>query len=272
MPEESRFIFVEGDPLFTVLHTPAASGSHGVVCCHPLGEEKLWSHRVLVSFARELAERGFAVLRFDFRGEGESGRDFVQSDVESRVADVHGAINALREAVPGLTSISLVGLRFGGSVAALAASRRDDVGRIVVWDPVPDGEAYMQAVLRINIAAQMTLHRRVIADREAMVAELEAGRPVNIEGYSLGLALFKEAAALQLADVLQRYRGRTLLVQIGAEAAPPRKDLAALTADAPRVETRRVPEEPFWREIKTYYQRADRLFPVTFEWLETQAS
>lgn len=272
MAEDPRFITVDGDPLFTVLHTPAAAAAHGVVCCHPLGEEKLWSHRVFVSFARELADRGYAVMRFDFRGEGDSGRDFAQSDLETRVADVHAAIGALREAVPGLASVSLVGLRFGGSIAALAAGQRDDIARVIVWDPVPDGAAYMQSVLRINIAAQMALHRKVITDREAMVASLEAGRTVNIEGYDLGLALYKAASGLLLADVLPRYAGRTLLVQIGAETLPPRKDLAAMAAASPAIETRTAPEEPFWREIKTFYQRADRLFQVTLEWLEPKAS
>src|SRR5688500_16249550 len=181
-------------------------------------------------------------MRFDFRGEGDSVRAFAESDLESRVADVDAAIAALREAVPGLASVSLVGLRFGGSIAALAASRRDDVARVVVWDPVPDGAAYMQSVLRINIAAQMALHRKVITDREAMVASLEAGRTVNIEGYDLGLALYKSASSLLLADVLPRYGGRTLLVQIGAETLPPRKDLAALVAASPAAETRNAPE------------------------------
>ena len=72
--------------------------------------------------------------------------------------------------------------------------------------------------------------------------------------------------------MLPRYAGRTLLVQICAETLPPRKDLAALAAAAPAVETRNAPEEPFWREIKTFYQRADRLFQVTLDWLEAKAS
>jgi alpha/beta superfamily hydrolase len=269
--EDPRFVTVDGDPLFTVLHTPAGTATRGVVLCHPLGEEKLWSHRVFVTFARELAERGLAVIRFDFRGEGDSGRDFLASDLDTRVADVHAAIDVLREAVPAVTGLTLVGLRFGGSVAAVCASGRTDVERLVIWDPVPDGAAYMQAVLRTNIAAQMALHRKVITDREAMVATLEAGGAVNIEGYDLGLGLYRAASTLMLADVLPRCAGRTLLVQIGAETLPPRKDLAALAAASPRVETRQAAEEPFWREIKTFYQRADRLFPATIDWLEAGA-
>ena len=42
------------------------------VFCHPLTEEKLWTHRVFVTFARELAAAGHTVLRFDYRGNGDS--------------------------------------------------------------------------------------------------------------------------------------------------------------------------------------------------------
>jgi len=37
-------------------------------------------------------------------------------------------------------------------------------------DPVTDGSAYMQSVLRINLAYQMALHRRVVAGRDELVA------------------------------------------------------------------------------------------------------
>ena len=53
--------------------------------CHPLGEEKLWAHRVFVSLARDLANAGFVVLRFDCRGEGDSDRDARQSIPPCRV-------------------------------------------------------------------------------------------------------------------------------------------------------------------------------------------
>ena len=43
----------------------------GIVFCHPFGEEKLWTHRVFVTFARRLAAAGHAVLRFDHRANGE---------------------------------------------------------------------------------------------------------------------------------------------------------------------------------------------------------
>ena len=46
----------------------------------------------------------------------------------------------------GAAKVSLIGLRFGATLAALTASRRQDIDRIVLWDPVPDGRSYLEDV------------------------------------------------------------------------------------------------------------------------------
>ena len=70
------------------------------------------------------------------------------SDCSTRVADTRAAIDELKRQVPGLDRVTLVGLRFGATLAAAAAAGRDDVERLVLWDPVVDGADYMQSVLR----------------------------------------------------------------------------------------------------------------------------
>ena len=54
---ETPFFFPSGKhSLFGILHQPAAATClPAFVFCHPFGEEKLWTHRVFVSFARRLA-------------------------------------------------------------------------------------------------------------------------------------------------------------------------------------------------------------------------
>ena len=94
MTENAYFLPLGGERLFAFLHLPGGPARGGIVLCAPLAEEKLWSHRVFVSFARELAARGFAVLRFDFRGEGDSDRRFEESDLDTRLADTHAACGA----------------------------------------------------------------------------------------------------------------------------------------------------------------------------------
>jgi exosortase A-associated hydrolase 2 len=259
MHEECRFLDLNGEHIFCGLHRPAQPASRGVVMCHPLGEEKLWSHRVFVSFARDLAAAGIAVLRFDFRGEGDSSRDFQEADLETRIRDTCLAVDALREFIPSVTDVTLVGLRLGASVAAAAAVRRSDVARLVLWDPVIDGAAYMQAVLRLNLMYQMAIHRRVIENREALVARLGNGETINIEGYEVAAPLYRQVTEFRLQDVLRDFAGETVVLQINPGETPVKPELVALMEAIPRCRVDVVPEEPFWKEITTFYQRAQNL-------------
>jgi exosortase A-associated hydrolase 2 len=265
--EEALFLDLAGEQLFAFLHRPAAPTGRGIVLCAPLGEEMLWSRRVFVTFARELAARGYAVLRFDYRGEGDSDRWFQETSLTTRVQDTGFAIDSLRRLMPGTEDITLAGLRLGAGIAAAAATARDDVQQLVLWDPVLDGADYMQGVLRLNLMFQMALHRKVIENREQLAELLKRGETVNIEGYELGQALFEEVSAFRLGDCLPRFAGRSLLLSIPPREAPPQEALVALGAACGSATVLSANEEPFWREIKTFYQRADRLFDKTFTWL-----
>ena len=83
--------------------------------CAPLAEEKLWSHRVFVALRASSPGRAIAVLRFDYRGEGDSDRPFETQRLTTRIADTRAAIDDLRRQVPGLERVTLVGLRLGAT-------------------------------------------------------------------------------------------------------------------------------------------------------------
>lgn len=263
MQEDYQFLDLEGERVFAALHRPTQQPFRAIVMCHPLGEEKLWSHRVFVSFARELAAAGVAVLRFDFRGEGDSDRDFQQTDFESRISDCNVAVDAVRRMNPSVTEVTLLGLRAGAAVAAAVAGRRSDLSRLVLWDPVIDGAAYMQAVLRLNLMYQMARHRKVVENREELVERLARGETVNIEGYEVAEPLFRQLSDFKLDDALQRFHGEVLIVQVNQGEAEARPDLAALAASNVRCHFDMAQEEPFWKEIRTFYQRAPELTRAT---------
>jgi exosortase A-associated hydrolase 2 len=238
--------------------------------CHPLAEEKLWAHRVFVSFARELAVAGFVVIRFDFRGEGDSDRDFEQSDFKTRIEDVDLAIDSIRELHPTVTDVTVLGLRLGASIAAAAAARRNDVSRLILWDPVIDGATYMQNVLRLNLMYQMAQHHKVIENRDALVARLANAETVNIEGYELPEPLFRQVSNFRLLDTLARFTGAVLVVQINQGDAPVKPELSELANSHRGSTVELVQEEPFWKEIKTFYQRAPELTRASLQSLEAK--
>lgn len=273
MNETPLFFQRESQRLFGVLHQPvAAPAQTGYVFCHPFAEEKLWAHRVFVSFARELAARGYAVLRFDFRGHGDSDGYFEEATIESYQTDIEAAAVALRERAPSVRHLGLLGLRLGATLAALVAERSaTGVDRLVLWDPIIDGEKYGQEILMTNLATQMATHGKVVTDRAKLAAQMEAGATVNIDGYEMSGAIFRQIGSLSLSTSTPQFGGNCFIAQIDRGPKPLRADLSALKQRYGSAELAQVVEQPFWKEIKEFYNRADNLFAPTLDWISRQA-
>ncbi len=256
-----------GYSLFGVFHEPVGSPTgEAFVFCHPFGEEKLWTHRVLVSFARLLAERGHAVLRFDYMGNGDSHGTFQASSLGTMISDVRAAVRQA-SSLAGTTRISLLGLRLGASIACLAADELPEVPHLVLWAPIVDGARYMQELLRSNVATQMATYNEVRLDRNALVELMRQGQTVNVDGYEMALPMYDEVSAVALRSGPRRHPS-PLIVQIDRRPGNPSAETQqfAATFEAPTVLA--VAEEPFWKEIPQFYQRAPNLFGATLGWLE----
>lgn len=267
---ETPFYFPNGGrSLFGILHQPAEPGGRPpFVFCHPLAEEKLWAQRVFVSFARHLAARGHAVLRFDYMGNGDSEGDFRESSLSTALSDVRCAIDHVRRAAGG-GPVSLLGLRLGATIASLAAEDAADVRHLVLWAPLVDGARYMQELLRINLTTQMAAYKEIRQDRDALVAAMEQGSLVNVDGYDLTHRMYSEVSAVKLAASAKRHTGPCLIVQIDRQTARTPPELQQLAATYPGATLTAVQEEPFWKEILRFYDQAPNLFPATLEWLRT---
>jgi len=268
--DETPFFFPVADQeLFGILHRPTSTpNGSGFVFCHPFAEEKLWAHRVYVSLARDLAARGYTVLRFDHMGHGDSDGEFQDASVATHLRDIEAAVGRLREECPSLEKVGLLGLRLGGTFAALSAERVAGIDRLVLWDPVVDGGRYMQEVLRSNLTSQLAAYGKVLQDRKALVESLNEGKAINVDGYELGRDFYEQASAINLLSGSPTFKGDLLILQVGKPGQPARKDLSALQEHYPGAALELCVEEPFWREIKPFYARAEQLSSATFGWLE----
>src|SRR5207245_9854740 len=99
--------------------------------------------------SRTLAERGIAVLRFDFTGLGSSEGEFANINFSSNVEDLIAAAAFLREArqAPRL----LVGHSLGGA-AVLAAAARIPEAVAVATINAPADPAHVAGLLRPAMA------------------------------------------------------------------------------------------------------------------------
>ncbi|MGF6771231.1 pimeloyl-ACP methyl ester carboxylesterase [Paraburkholderia sp. GAS199] len=131
---------------FGWLHAAAGDRGavRGVVLCSPFGYDALCTHRGWRNLAGRIAAAGMPVLRFDYPGTGDSAAS--EEDprrVEAWLESIVAATRYLRERT-GVTSVSLVGLRLGATLAALAAQRLGDVESLVLLAPAISGRNYLR--------------------------------------------------------------------------------------------------------------------------------
>lgn len=267
---EIPFFFKNGTyELFGVLHEPeGVARSEGFVFVHPFAEEKLWAHRVYVSFARALSGLGYPVIRFDVMGHGDSDGDFEESSIETQLSDIKCALDVLKSKLPYVKEVNLLGLRFGATLAALSAESLPDIKKLVLWDPVVDGAKYMQEMLRINLTTQSAVYKEIRHTRDALVQIMKEGKTVNVDGYEMSYSMFEQTSSINLLQNNKKYAGNCLIVQISKKEEAFKKDLDSLKAGYMNADLKLSVEEPFWKEIKTFYSRAENLFNNTLSWLK----
>lgn len=129
--------------LYGVYHPAVAARpkKQGVLLCYPFGQEYMRAHRAFRQIAMLLAKKGFHVLRFDYRGTGDSSCDMEDVKADDWLADIDIAIEELKD-MSGVEEIALIGLRLGGLLAATVSTRRQDVSSLVVWDSINSGKEY----------------------------------------------------------------------------------------------------------------------------------
>jgi pimeloyl-ACP methyl ester carboxylesterase len=135
-------------PLFGVYHPPhRGSDRHkGIVICYPFGQEYMRGHRAFRQLGMLLSRAGFHVLRFDYHGTGDSAGNSSEAGVSQWINDVRAAVDELKE-MADLPTVSLVGTRLGAALAVEAATSRNDIETLVLWDPIVAGTDYLTEIL-----------------------------------------------------------------------------------------------------------------------------
>jgi exosortase A-associated hydrolase 1 len=129
--EEAVIFDCEGERLVGVISLPAEFNENykvtqttGIVIVVGGPQYRAGSHRQFVLLSRELATAGFATLRFDYRGMGDSQGQ--KRDFEAVTEDIASAIDKLQQCVPAVKQVALWGLCDGASAALLYCDETHD--------------------------------------------------------------------------------------------------------------------------------------------------
>lgn len=257
--------------LFGVIHYPENKNSQGVLICHPLFEEKLHTHRVLVDFSRLLSSSGFAAMRFDYYGDGDSQGEFEEATVETRLSDINSALELLRKKT-SIQKIALLGIRFGATLAALSVEKEKMVDALILWAPILKGNDYLQQLLRMNLTHQVVVYKKIVYTREELVRGLKEGKMINVEGYEISKELYEQVSRIDLLAEEKNFSGKTGLFQFSKNLTDSNPDLEKLKALYPEnilVEFLKISDPPFWGDMKYYPPVTSNLFEKTLSWIKT---
>jgi exosortase A-associated hydrolase 1 len=136
-----------GDDLVGIVHRPESPSEVGVLTIVAGGPQyRAGVGRGMVSLARDLASNGVAVMRFDYRGLGDSTGDFLGFDYIAE--DIQAAVNAFRQEVPEVKRVVLWGGCDAASGAMIHGWKVAGVASLILGNPWISTEEIRSAVLR----------------------------------------------------------------------------------------------------------------------------
>jgi exosortase A-associated hydrolase 1 len=120
--------------MFGILHEPPSPRSDlGILFVVGGPQYRVGSHRQFVLMARDFAAAGYPVLRFDYRGMGDS--DGARRSFEDVDEDIQAAVDALCSALPAIRRVVLFGLCDAASAVLMYCGREPRIKGVMIANP-----------------------------------------------------------------------------------------------------------------------------------------
>ena len=199
------------EQIIGILHVPdglkKGERAPAIVMFHGFTGHKSEAHRLFVQVARALCNAGYVVLRFDFRGSGDSDGEFEDMTVPGEVSDAVRSIDFISDLdVVNPEKIGVIGLSMGGRVAAILASKDERVKFVALYS-----------------AALAPLKEKFLGDLgKKSLEKLERGEAVHIgNGWYLKKAFFETVDSPVPLEVLDRIKVPVLIIHGDSDKVVP---------------------------------------------------
>jgi len=129
---EKRVSFTsEGQKISGILHLPNSENPPCVIASHGLLSSK--DSEKYIALGKAISNEGIAMLRFDFRGVGESEGSEKDNTISKKLLDLQSAIHFIQSSLGHSTKIGLLGSSLGGFLSLIQASKDQEIKAVVTW-------------------------------------------------------------------------------------------------------------------------------------------
>ncbi len=200
-----------------ILSLPATPQARGVLIVTGGPQYRAGSHRQFALLAQHLAGAGIPVLRFDYRGMGDSEGEV--RTYEHLDEDLQAAVATFFDAVPCLQELVIWGLCDGAAAAAYYAHQESRVCGLILLNPwVRTAPGIARATLRHYYLARLfdrAFWRKLASGRIALGAAARSLRQLSAAARASQSSA--GTPAQRLYDALARFQGRVLIVLSGED-------------------------------------------------------
>jgi exosortase A-associated hydrolase 1 len=219
----------DGSSLYGILSLPEQAAARGVLIVVGGPQYRAGSHRQFTLLARYFAENGMPVLRFDYRGMGDSAGDV--RDFEDVQEDIRHSMDAFLNSVPGLEEVVIWGLCDAASAALFYAHRDPRVRGLVLLNPwVRTDQGIAKAYLKhyyLNRIVSREFWNKVLCGRFNYVSAAKSALNLVRDATSKTIAPSPANKAIdkntgnlpplpeRMLDCLDRFNGNVLFILSG---------------------------------------------------------